>query len=170
MLKEVERIEWRFDLMELGMTADMVKEIIDLKNTYHLDPYELGFASERIIFLILSHLPIVSSVEQTEWRSADDIAGRDMIVEIDKYEMEDWLDCKPAITSVGVQVKSSEEGVKEFLSGFGETASEIRGKLAEEKLVVLNGMDEPRRTIGSFRMQVRSIDDYWQKEGGSVSL
>lgn len=132
-LSRVQRVEFLFGQIRRGVVAEEAYAALDqFELSYRQKKrYERGNASEYNAMQAILLLPVVFSVKRSQRLSPEDIMGIDLMVNLDD-----------PIGSVGVQVKSNDEDVRNFRD-FGSQSGEYRSDgeqvLAKRGIVVLNG-------------------------------
>ena len=113
---------------------------------------ERGQDSEERVKKVLEALDIVDSVRMTARGDWEDLAARDLVINFEGNQY------------VGVEVKSSEKSVKEFI---GDNP-QAREKLKARRLIVINGQDEEEVIRENFLNDLRKLDDYWRKRSAPI--
>lgn len=113
---------------------------------------ERGHESEERVKKVLESLDIVDSVRETAQGDWEDLAARDLVVNFEGYQ------------AVGIQVKSSEKAVKEFIGD----KPRAREKLKIRRLIVINGQEDEDVIRNSFLNDLKGVDDYWRKRGQPI--
>lgn len=133
-LSRSQRVEFLFGQIRRRVTADEAYAALEQyeKSFKEKGRREIGDTSEYNVMRALLVLPVVEGIRRSRRLSEEDVRGVDLTVSL----IDDPL------KSVGVQVKSSDEAVREFRD-FGSQSGQYRlnGEevLARRKLIVLNG-------------------------------
>lgn len=150
------RIDYILSLTKAGLSPTQIDERLQIRDLQlRHDPRIRGLTTEARVARILREAPYVDSLSRTSAYSPEDMAG---------YDFYAYLRGIDPLDVVGVQVKSSQRGIEEFLKerirdpklqGQGERGT--RRWLISRRLVMINGSLTEREIIESFISQVELI-------------
>jgi hypothetical protein len=150
------------DLIEQDLSTKEIREKLTARQEKVNTQLERGVSSEKQAADAIGTIDIVNQVTIFKRGSRSDKKGRDLMVTLSQKKAHSLFKRELAIPHVFVQVKSSQIGISSFRNTYGSNEEEIGNNLAEKKLVVLNGNNEPKKIVDSFLEQIDFIDQYWQ--------
>lgn len=141
--------------LRLGANQDALLKIADSNTTLNMpekEGYQKGVASETASHNAVLRLPFIPSIHINPRGSEGDRNMVDFIVN---------LTPEPALKTVDVQVKSSEERIqdafKEITNRYNVKPADITTWLLANRLIFLNGQMEPKLIQEDFINQLRKI-------------
>lgn len=155
-----DRLDVIFQGLRKGKNANEIYGALDSNPTL-IDGFsgidERGVESLTRVYRSLIQLPSVEEINFVTPNSKRDVSG----VDLDVYFKKGFVDY---IRAVGVQVKSNVRHIYQFENSMrrrlGLSWIELKRWFLRQKLVILNGQEEPQNITDGFLMQLHEIQNF----------
>lgn len=150
---EYRRIEYILGLLKGGLSSDQISSKLERRD-FHRSQSLAGKDKEVRVQRLLETAPYVEKIDRTGADSPEDNAG---------YDLYAYLLGIDSLDAVGIQVKSSQRGIDDFLRKRVDPrlrnrgADGIRQWLVSRRLVIINGSLTDAEIVESFVGQVDEI-------------